>query len=93
MNEKSKINMNLFFLSKNKNILKESKLEKNTNKNKAKKSSKELQEICDEYGLEKVMKPVGFITQSGGTLSRTSTDFRNNLERIKKNHPGSTIKT
>jgi hypothetical protein len=56
-------------------------------------SYKELQEICDEYGLEKVIKPVGFITQSGGTLSRTSTDFRNNLERIKKNHPGSTIKT
>ena len=56
-------------------------------------SYEELQEICDEYGLEKVMKPVGFITQSGGTLSRTSTDFRNNLERIKKNHPGSTIKT
>lgn len=45
MNEKSKINMNLFFLSRNKNIIKDLKLEKNTNKNKAKKSSKELQEI------------------------------------------------
>ena len=56
-------------------------------------SYEELQQICDEYGLEKVLKPVGFITMHGGTLSRTPGDFRDNLKRIKKDHPGSTVKT
>ena len=28
-------------------------------------SYEELNQICEEYGLEKVMKPVGFITLHG----------------------------
>ena len=54
-------------------------------------SHQELQEICDEYKLEKVLKPVAFVSQAGSTLSKTSGDWRNHLDRIKKAHPGSTI--
>ena len=43
--------------------------------------------------VEHVLGTPGFISMKGGTLSRTSSDFRDNLNRIKKQHPGSTIKT
>jgi len=42
---------------------------------------------------EQVLGTPSFITMHGGTLSRTSSDYRDNLERIKKDHPGSTIKS
>ena len=54
-------------------------------------SYEELQEICDEYKLEKVLKPVPFISQAGSTIGKTSSDWRDHLDRIKKRHPGSTI--
>ena len=43
--------------------------------------------------VEHVLGTPGVISMKGGTLSRTSSDFRDNLNRIKKQHPGSTIKT
>ena len=43
--------------------------------------------------IERVLSAASFITMPGGTLSRTSSDYRENLKRIKKNHPGSTVKT
>ena len=45
----------------------------------------ELLETCEEYGLERVLKPVGFITQSGSTLSRTSGDWRDFMKKVHKN--------
>jgi hypothetical protein len=43
--------------------------------------------------VEQVLGTPSFITMHGGTLSKTSSDYRDNLKRIKKDHPGSTIKT
>ena len=48
-------------------------------------------QLSDE--VEHVLGTPNFVTMVGGTLSRTSTDFRDKLKQIKKNHPGSTIKT
>ena len=43
--------------------------------------------------VEHVLGTPNFVSMVGGTLSRTSTDFRDKLKQIKKHHPGSTIKT
>jgi len=57
-------------------------------------SYEELNQICKEYGLEKVLKPVGFITMHGGTLSRAGSEWRDVLGKIKKGAGrGNTIKT
>ena len=57
-------------------------------------SYEELNQICEEYGLEKVMKPVGFITMHGGTLRKAGSEWRDVLGKIKKGAgKGNTIKT
>lgn len=48
-------------------------------------SHKELLEVCEEYGLERVLKPVGFITQAGSTIGKTSGDWRDFLKKVDKN--------
>ena len=53
----------------------------------------ELQELLESGVCERVFKPNPFITMTGGTLSKTSSAYRDNLKRIKSEHPGSPIKT
>ncbi len=50
-----------------------------------------IEKLSDD--VERVLSTASFITMAGGTLSRTPSDYRDNLKRIKKGHPGSTIKT
>ena len=46
----------------------------------------ELEQTCEEYGLERVLKPVGFITQqTGDTMKKAGTEWRDRLNTIKKN--------
>ena len=52
----------------------------------------EMQKQLSE-DVEHILAAPNFVTMVGGTLSRTPSDFRDNLKRIKKQHPGSTIKT
>jgi hypothetical protein len=49
-------------------------------------SYKELEEMCEEYGLEKVIKPIGFISSTEGkTLRKAGTEWQNKLSQIHKN--------
>lgn len=55
----------------------------------------EFVQTCEEYGLERVLKPISFITQqTGGTMKKAGTEWKDRLETIKKNAGRrSTIKT
>lgn len=43
--------------------------------------------------VELVLSTAQFVSQVGGTLSKTSSDYRDNLKNMKKHFPGNTIKT
>ena len=47
-------------------------------------SYEELQQICDEYGLEKVLKPVGFISQSQSTMRKAGGEWNDFIKKVDK---------
>ena len=53
----------------------------------------ELQEMCEEYKLVRVLKPVGIISASGSNLRNAGEEWQNHLKNMKKNNGlGNTIK-
>lgn len=53
----------------------------------------ELEQICLEYDLERVLKPVGFISATGSNLRNAGEEWQNHLKNMKKNNGiGNTIK-
>lgn len=45
----------------------------------------ELQEMCEEYKLTRVLKPVGFISGTGSNLRSAGEEWQNHLKNMKKN--------
>lgn len=53
----------------------------------------ELEQICLEYDLVRVLKPVGFISGTGSNLRSAGEEWQNHLKNMKKNNGlGNTIK-
>lgn len=49
-------------------------------------SWKELEEMCEEYGLEKVIKPIKIISsRQGSTMRKAGSEWENKLSQIHKN--------
>lgn len=56
-------------------------------------SFEELEQICEEYDLVRVLKPVGFISGTGSNLRSAGEEWQNHLKNMKKNNGlGNTIK-
>lgn len=54
----------------------------------------EFVETCEEYNLERVFKPMSFITgKDGSTMKAAGNEWNNRLTKIKNDHPGSKIRT
>lgn len=48
-------------------------------------SYEELVQTCEEYGLERVFKPVGFITATEGkTMRKAGGEWQNFLQKVDK---------
>ena len=52
----------------------------------------ELQEMLKDEDVERVLSTAAFVTMVGGTLSRTSSDFKDHLKKIDKANPRNNMK-